>query len=369
MEMIDKQIGNTSLTTIQVPNFFLNRHHYNMETFNVKTKKRYFKESELFRKTKDLNLSNNPRNLLNKFENFNKTKYVPPYRSISNNFVSTQDLFKFRQDTNEGRQKQQLIENVKKENPLFKIPKEIIEYQKYEDYTKKHQTNFEKPDFGQTLRSNINSIVDRINSNYDRDKCSTSKDIPDYMTHINSRITLDNSNERGELIPIENEADKFQKTLSNKFLSLKLDRKCNEKVLKGFHKNTETLEKVINKNKTCSDQFFNTTQQVSGINANTRASSLYKTAENRTNYGSNNNFGNSLYSNVNFNKLSDTRDEFSQLRAEKVSYRRKDKLEPDDIDPNSYNSYKHKDVYCENYNTYGGVCENKPNNRIIAFLK
>ena len=68
------KMGNTSLSIIPVPNFYMNRTLYEMETFKIRKKKNYFVEEDLFKKTKDLNLSNNPRLNLNKFENFNDGK-------------------------------------------------------------------------------------------------------------------------------------------------------------------------------------------------------------------------------------------------------------------------------------------------------
>ena len=179
-----------------------------METFKIKKKKGYFKESELFRKTKDLNISNNPRLNLTKFEDFNKAKYIPLCQSKSNAIIDNQDTYKFNQTFEENNQ--QILEKVKKNKAMFKIPNEVDELHKYEDYTKRRQSNFENPDFGQTLRNNINSIIDRINAIYDINQSSLSKNnIPEYMTYINSRITLDEFNEKGEIIRNESESDKF----------------------------------------------------------------------------------------------------------------------------------------------------------------
>jgi len=358
-------MGNTSLSIIPVPNFYMNRTLYDMETFKIK-KKKYFKEKDLFQKTKDLNLSNNPRLNGNKFEEFNKTKYVPPYRSKSQNKVDTLGTFSFHNFTQYMETGENKLKN--KDNQVYRIPKEITEFKKYEEYMKKHQSSFENPDFGQALRNNINNIVDRINSNFEIDKWSSSKlTQPEYMTQINSRITLDDFNEN------ENESTKFQNTLKGKISSLKLDMKDKEKILKTFIKNTENNMEKISKQST-TDKFFNSSK-ISLINASilpnssTRLSSQMNTNENKHSTTS----MPSLYNNTaynSFNKLSETKNEFSQMNAEKVSFRRKEKIEKDEIDPRIYNAFQHRNVFCENYNTYGGIFEKShENNELKQFYK
>ena len=69
--------GNTSLSVVSIPNFFYTRNLIPVETFKNSPKNNYFKEKTLYKQFKDVNVSRNPRNDQNKFENYNKTKYVP----------------------------------------------------------------------------------------------------------------------------------------------------------------------------------------------------------------------------------------------------------------------------------------------------
>jgi hypothetical protein len=352
------KMGNTSLSIIPVPNFYMNRTLYQMETFRIKKKKNYFKECELFKKTKDLNLSNNPRLNLNKFEDFNKTKYIPPLRSRSLAKVDLKSRTGLMNTIGDGDYQAQ-AQNTSQNNQnssqnLDKIPIEITEYAKYEEYMKKHQSNFENPEFGVTLRNNINTIIDRINSNYELDKWTTSKETtPEYLTQINSRITHDEFHEN------ENESCKFQETLKKKINSLQLDRKNKEKVLKTFIKNTESNDKLTRTSTTNTEKFYNTTSH-GNLNipyllpnsiSNTHISTVDNKASNTSNKFYNTSFGSS-------NKLSDTKNEFSQMKAEKVSFRRKDGLLKDEIDPRIYNAYNHRGVY-----------EKKNESELKAYLK
>ncbi len=410
-------MGNTSLSQIPVPNFYMNRTLYEMETFKVKKKKSYFKERDLFRQVKDLNLSNNPRLNLNKFEDFNKTKYIPPYRSKSNAKVETFRSNISHQDMEGGENKTQ------EQQQVFKIPKEITEFEKYEEYMKKHQAGIEHPDFVKSLRNNINTIIDRVNSNYEVDKWTASKKtVPEYLYNVNSRITNDNFYEQEP----ENESSNFQKTLQNKITSLKIDKKKKEKVLKTFIKNTETSTEKSGR--TTKDKFYsinntNNTLNMPNILPNSKTITQLNTFDNKIPTATMNNFNNTAgagfnntagvgfnntagggfnntagsgFNNTNnvglnnsnglnfvasnstfglgltgsgYNKLSDSRSEFSQMRGEKISFRRKDKLEPGEIDPRNYNACHHRDIFCEKYNTYGGIFEKKGENEIKAFLK
>ena len=69
-----------------------------METFKVSKSKKYFREKDLFEKTKEMNISNYTRNLTRKNENFNKTKYKPDLTKLNtflNKSNSTNKLLDF----------------------------------------------------------------------------------------------------------------------------------------------------------------------------------------------------------------------------------------------------------------------------------
>ena len=75
------KLGNTSQTQVPVPNFYLTKNVIEMDVFKTKNEmKKSFREKDLFRQTKDINLSNNFRNKQKMFEEYNKTKYIPIHK-------------------------------------------------------------------------------------------------------------------------------------------------------------------------------------------------------------------------------------------------------------------------------------------------
>jgi hypothetical protein len=74
------KLGNTSQSIVPVPNFFLNSTFSDVDTFKVPSRRRYFREKDLFRHTRDLNFSNNRRHNQKKYEDFNKEKFIPIHK-------------------------------------------------------------------------------------------------------------------------------------------------------------------------------------------------------------------------------------------------------------------------------------------------
>ena len=70
--------GNTSLSVVTIPNYFYTRNLIPVEAFKNSPKSNYFQENTLYKKFKDINVSQNPRNDNKKFEQYNKTKYMIP---------------------------------------------------------------------------------------------------------------------------------------------------------------------------------------------------------------------------------------------------------------------------------------------------
>ena len=164
---------------------------------------------------------------------------------------------------------------------------------------------------------------------------------------------------------MENDSNKFQNTLKDKISSLQMNPKDKEKILKSFTKNTESsLDKLEKKNKldnTSKNPFYFIP---GGMIPNTRTSSNFNTLESANKTGNNGFVTGNAFNSYNsmsstFNKLSETKNEFSKERAEKISFRRKERLDTHEIDPTVYNANTHREVFCEHYNTYGGIFEKK----------
>jgi len=344
------KMGNTSMSIIPVPDFFLNKTLYDMETFKVIKKKSYFKEKDLFYKTKDLNLANNPRINLNKFESFNKTKYFPPHRSLSQNEPPIKSVLQRTTFTN-------------KEFFNQKLPPECLNYKKYQDYMHKINEQYNTTNFRDTLRSNLNDIVESVHLDYDVKKWSTSKEtLPEYMYEINSIVTGNNAE-------YDNSSKNFQTTLRNKINSLQLDTNKKEKVITTFINNTDHNMKTskISKKRDKPDNLSDS----SAMNTIESNKSPLLT-----------NINNTCDGGFPFKKLSANRIEFHKQRGERMSYRRREASEPekliqkhsfpkiDAILPNLYNANEDRrgPFDYKSHGEYGLVFEND-NNPIKNYLK
>jgi hypothetical protein len=224
------KLGNTSQTVIPVPNFFYNQTSREIDTFNVSHRRRYFKEKDLFRMTKDMNFSNNPRKNLKKFEQLNKEKYIPIHKrnlhtkhNLSSKVRNTREdenLKTFNSDSSESKEKY----DVKKHNG----------FKQYTDYMER--TNFSKitqGDVREEIRTNIKDLLDKINTNFDIEKFKQ-VDIKSHSETMNSikftPLATINQNE-------ENETQRFKNTLRNKIKSLTtVNSLSKEKAIKTFQK-------------------------------------------------------------------------------------------------------------------------------------
>lgn len=328
------KLGNTSQSMVPVPDFFLTRSLKEMETFHVTNKKKYFREKDLFRLTKDLNLCNNPRNNHRKFEEYNKQKYVPVHKL---------NLW--------GQRSSSVLSN---HSLTAKVQPDS--YDNFKAYMyKTNVSNYTNPDLKEEIKNNIGSLLDRINSNFDVKKWTqydTRTNFINFHTEQVSDLTLYNMNN-------ESEGTKFRNTLRDKVSSLTVvEGSQKEKALKNF-------SKIENHEREKKHKYFHT-----GLENNSDSHlmmsfpSLYNTgmhpnqsqtfeeqkmrSENKHLYDK--------YQTTNLFKdfPSPTRSEFSIKRGEKVSYKRKkgnDYL----IDSNKFNASKHSSVFCESYDTNHGA--------------
>jgi len=170
------KIGNTSLSNVPVPNFFLNKNLKQMECFEVSTGKKYFREKDLFRNTRDINFCNNPRNLNRKHENFNRTKFSPDKTNL-NNFLKTAS------DINTTSRKKFFSTNKdrEKENPK---PDSFANFRHFMEKT--NVANTVNPELREEIKTNINVLIEKITHNYDLDKWG-STDTRTNFINLNSR--------------------------------------------------------------------------------------------------------------------------------------------------------------------------------------
>jgi len=307
------KLGNTSQSVVPVPNFFYTRSLVDRETFHISTKKRYFREKDLFSKTRDMNFCNNPRNLHRKYEEFNKTKYIPVHNQTK--VHTTPDI-------------QELP--LRRKNPFDEKEgtlKPIEDIKNMKDFLHKTNTmNYTNPELRVEIKNNIGNLLDRINSNLNTQKF----DEYDTMAMFNKTIeinytpiTLHNQNN-------ESESTKFKNILKRKLESMTtIHEDAKAKALQKFEfsdrKESSSLGNIflpiLNKRVTFSDD-----------DLNNRHSSIIK--------------GNLSENKMEF--LSPTRREYADFRGEKISYRRKLK-ENSLINFNKYNSNKNRQIYEDKY--------------------
>jgi len=203
------KLGNTSQSMIPVPNFYLTKNVLEMEVFKPNDTNQFFKEKDLFRKTKDINLSNNFRNKRKIFENYNKEKYIPIHKRNLPSLNTTR--------------------KIKEPNSKY-----VEEYDKYHEYLES-QAIYANPKLRNELRDNINTLIERINSNFDLDKWGNMSTRPTIPQQFYSSITDYNSNN-------PNDSNNFNLTLKEKINHLKVDKineKQKENLLKTYTKYTE----------------------------------------------------------------------------------------------------------------------------------
>jgi hypothetical protein len=307
------KLGNTSQSVVPVPNFFYTRSLVDRETFHISTEKRYFREKDLFSKTRDMNFCNNTRNFHRKYEEFNKTKYIPIHHQTKAHTHPDLEELPLRRknpfDEKEGTLKP--IENIKN----------------MKDFIHRTNTmNYTNPELREEIRNNIGNLLDRINSNLNTKKFDEydTKAIFNKTIEINyTPITLFNLNN-------ESESTKFKNILKRKLESMTtIHEDAKFKALKKFEssdkKDSSNFRNiflpVLDKKVTFSDE------DQKKIN-----SLILKE--------------NSSEKKIDF--LSPTRREYADLRGEKISYRRKLK-DNSLINFNKYNSNKNRQIYAENF--------------------
>ena len=311
------KFGNTSQTQIPVPNFYLTKNVIEMEVFKTNNDmKSTFREKDLFRQTKDINLSNNFRNKQKLFEEYNKEKYIP---------IHKREAFYLKSLANS--QIKPITSN-----------KYVEDYDKFQNYLKKKDmTNYTNPNMRDGIRSNINTLLDRINSNFDLDKWNKIDSKPVFHKFIKetySDITKYNQNN-------PNESEKFKNSLRDKLKTLGNFGSENNKenIMKTFSKFTDhkPIKKHIGFITSCrsssvQEKKYDLTEEEKQIQI--QNSSIYDKFKETTSYRE---------------YPSPTRTEFSKKVGEKYSYLRRMKNDENSITTEKYDSIKRKGIFSEDY--------------------
>ena len=332
------KLGNTSQSKVPIPKFFLNNSLKNMETFEVSQGKRYFREKDLFGRTKDINFCNNQRNYNRKNENFNKQKYIPDLTNINSILKSYSQTHYKKSPVQKNIPKKQTYENFKNFIETTNI------------------TNFTNPGLRDEIKSNINVLINRIKFEYDINKwCST--DTRNNFSNTNSENF--NLKTVGENRFNETDNMKFKTILKEKLNSMSIDKNLKSKLTKNTEKfNNFTADKfydTITKNK----------EHMIDINDNfdimkitlPNVTNKYSTVSNLQVQKLRNDNKN-IYEKYNNTTLfrdfpSPDRSEFTIKKGEKLRTKKKKKDESI-IDITKYNASKHISVFCEYYNTNDG---------------
>lgn len=243
------KIGNLSQSIVPVPNFFLNKDQRDLETFHINRRRRYYREKDLFQMTHDINLNNNYRNNQRIIEEFNKTKYIPPY-------------------------------SLKTNQTTKNLSTETNEYTKMMNFLKTSDVvSNRNPELREEIKANVQNLLDRINSDYDLKRWS------DFDTKTTGKIFQSNNPLNNQISIKDEETQQFTNTLRHKLESLtSIPKETKDKLLSNKlalplvnkHKiksNTATdlmysrqeLEyssedrKLIDENKYIQERFSNTT--------------------------------------------------------------------------------------------------------------
>ncbi len=235
------KLGNTSQSKVPVPDFFLNNTLKQMETFEISDRKRYFREKDLFRMTKDLNFCNNPRNYNRKHENFNKEKYVPDLtniNSILNNYTTTSKKFGFNDITPKAN--------------TFNNFRNFLE--------KTNVTNFTNPDLRDEIRFNIKVLINKINDEYDLTKWASTDTRSNFLqTNSDNYFTSNNFNSNNtrsfgltktEKKFNETDATRFKTILRDKINTMSIDKNLKHKLVKNVNKFNDSTSDKFYKTKT-----------------------------------------------------------------------------------------------------------------------
>lgn len=297
------KLGNVSQTIVPVPNFFLNKNLTHVDTFNVTAGKRYYREKELLKCTKDLNFSNNPRKYSKKYDEINKEKYVPIHRRILQDNSALNSL----RNHSEEKPKNE----YKIENPTFdeKKLKSTGDFGKYTTFMEK--TNVSKVtrgDIREGIQNNIKDLLEKINTNYDMKRYnSTDKKTNSVMLNSIMYTPLTLYNQQNE-----NETQKFKKALLAKLNSLSV---VNPNSKQTAIRNFRTVnENHLNKSSNNLPNLGQTMNKMDGTT--TWGAKTFNEANNKTFYNN---------SSINFmNEFSTNYQDFL-LPAKKSYWRRKQK--------------------------------------------
>ena len=253
------KIGNTSQTNVPVPNFFLNKNLRQLETFQISEGKKYFREKDLFRNTKDINFCNNPRNENRKHENFNKTKFSPDMSGI-HNFLKTAS------NKNSTNRKTFFSKDSHK-------PNSYSNFRHFMETT--NVSNIVNPDLREEIKGNINVLIDKITHNYDLEKWAQTDTRTNFMrndNHMNSTYnqntffdaTKTNLNFDGTKTNYfyttkyddknfnQTDANRFKTTLRNKISGMTLEKNYKNKLLSKMDENENSPSANFYKTKSSS---------------------------------------------------------------------------------------------------------------------
>lgn len=315
------KLGNTSQSKVPVPNFFLNKDLKQLETFDISEGKRYFREKDLFRQTKDLNFCNNPRNFHRKYEKVNREKYFPDLTNLNS-------ILKIHPHS----QTKRLFNNN------FTSPKANT-YNNFRSFVEKtNVSNYTNPDLRNEIRGNLNVLINKLNDVYDLDKWATTDTRTNFLQtnsehfnnnnkNFNKNSYYNNSNYSTSnefYFNTKTEMNKFNETDADKFKTI-LKQKINNM---SIDNNTKTrLTKNMDKfNDSSTDKFYKPkatniiAKEAFADNANediykTEQANLNNSAENKktknfnlttnSNLNYNSNTANLNYNHYNKNKITD----------------------------------------------------------------
>jgi hypothetical protein len=384
------KLGNTSQSIVPVPNFFLNSTFSDVDTFKVPARRRYFREKDLFRHTRDLNFSNNRRHNQKKYEDFNKEKYIPIHkRDINLNIGHLQGSLSGQKY---GQNDMYLLDSDRVDkDETNKFKSSNLEFGKFTHYMEK--TNISKivnGDVREEISSNIKELLEKINTNLDMKEYNKFDKKHNSMIHNTIKFTpITTFNKHNE-----NETDRFKRTLKEKLNSLTaVNEKSKEKALTSLNFNYSSSKEGIISNSNNENPKLHTKKimselNVPNLNLESKLRSTSQTAGVPNNYTTlhNTNF-NTMYSSMNTNSSNNKNiifhnitknateyenfDEYSSNNLNKYdlrhfripskkNYQRKKESElmrkTTDMDPylstiktENYNSLKYKQNFNENY--------------------
>lgn len=240
------KIGNTSQTNVPVPNFYLTKNIKEMETFKVSEGKKYFREKDLFRNTKDLNFCNNPRNNTRKHECFNKAKYSPDVNELKDFMKTNTNL------NTTGRKTFYSKDTNRKDN-----------FSNYRNFLE--NTNIEQvinPNLKEEIKTNINVLLDKITHNYDLEKWANTDtrtnfiNIRNFEINNNQNLATTIYDNNFDTMPMrtnfnfnitkyadknlnQTDANKFKTNLRDKINGMTLERNLKDKLLSKIDLNNQ----------------------------------------------------------------------------------------------------------------------------------